>query len=89
MILIRILKEKFGRLKTPEYYLKDVDDGFVKIIYHDLREKECVICFGSLDNNRIAIIPCGHANVCPNCLDGLDKCPNCFGLIAKKQKIYL
>jgi len=45
----------------------------------------CAVCLLILPRNAVTIDPCEHS-FCPNCIDGLDKCPMCRGDIEKLNK---
>jgi len=51
-------------------------------------EGECVICFEELEQ-RIALLPCGHATFCKTCAKKLNICPICKSNIVSQSKIYL
>ena len=44
-----------------------------------LSENNCCVCF-ELISSKIALVPCGHTEICPECVDKLHqrKCPVCM-----------
>lgn len=47
----------------------------------------CIVCLG--EEVQIAMLPCGHAQVCAGCGSRCDRCPTCRKLIALQIRIYL
>lgn len=53
------------------------------------RGKECMICFNELENNKVVIIPCGHASFCECILKSApDNCPLCNVKINSTVKLF-
>ncbi len=51
-------------------------------------QSECIICLHS-NNDKYALVPCGHTNICSNCLnDNIIKCPTCHTTIITKIKLF-
>tara|TARA_R100001163_G_C5068064_1_gene207778 strand:+ start:783 stop:1622 length:840 start_codon:yes stop_codon:yes gene_type:complete len=50
-------------------------------------EFECCVCLEKI-LQRFTLIPCGHTNVCENCIDKLEKCPNCRIILTDTMKIF-
>jgi hypothetical protein len=54
----------------------------------DSSNSECCVCFDDI-LQQYAIIPCGHIDVCSNCLDKVnDECPTCRSKITSRLRIY-
>jgi hypothetical protein len=51
------------------------------------RDFECVVCHGDIIE-RIAFVPCGHVNVCADCVSPIETCPTCKSGIAQKVKLH-
>jgi syndecan 1 len=52
-----------------------------------VRLPECVVCLGA--EVQVALLPCGHAQLCAACGAVLRRCPSCRALVAMKVRIYL
>lgn len=50
-------------------------------------DEECSVCFEIL-KKRIALIPCGHTQICLDCASRLEKCPLCNKEIQKSLPLY-
>ena len=55
----------------------------------------CVVCFEPMVD-RVALIPCGHADFCQNCIVEIEgirpnerKCPSCRADYTTRQRIYI
>jgi hypothetical protein len=47
----------------------------------------CIVCIN--ENVQVALLPCGHAQLCLNCASMVRRCPTCRRIVALQIRIYL
>lgn len=95
------MQERESLLNDKEVFLVDVErkkmsakttNEVKKVLIDVAGEGECQICCMTKDVN-FAIVPCGHSDLCEDCLKELKrnkhKCPSCRGEIKDYIKLYL
>jgi hypothetical protein len=78
------------RFENRSYYICPVLVAIVITKPKNKMDDSCVICFEDI-NERIALIPCGHASFCKKCITALTKktCPICGSDYTNHCKIYI
>ena len=70
---------------VDENVIKLVDENVIKLV--DENEKECSICVANI-KKKIALVPCGHTDICQECSNKIKRCPICKSEIEKVIRIF-
>ena len=84
------IKNNVIKLVDENECLMGSQDGKVKknvIKLVDENEKECSICMTYI-KKKIALVPCGHTDICQECSNKIKTCPICKSEIEKVIRIF-
>lgn len=73
---------------TPAYKIEQNGyDGKIIMTRYKRNEDTCVVCMNDI-NQKIALVPCGHTNLCKECTQSLKECPTCRQVISSVIRLF-
>ena len=81
-----ISEECFIGSQDDKIYIYKIKNNVIKLV--DETIKECSMCMTDIKNIKIALVPCGHTDICQECSNKIKTCPICKVEIEKVINIF-